>query len=175
MDLPLQPDPTRKNKRINLEKSSKGARSCLEVGLNAGHSALLLLAANPKIKYLGVDIGTHAYTKPAAQILARHFGNRFEYIEGDSTNVLPKLVSQEKKFDFIHIDGGHTQTQCLTDLRNSVLLSASSASRILLDDVQAEPIKNAYEQLVNESKLESIQNNRDNSIENLLFKIKSVD
>ena len=57
---------------------------------------------------------------------------------------------------------------------NTALLSVSSVSRMLLDlDYrQGGLIKNGYQRLVSESKLELIQNNRGNSIKNFLFEIK---
>ena len=170
-DLTAHPDPSRKEKRIRLGKSSRGAKSCLEVGFNAGHSALLVLAADRRIKYLGVDIGAHSYTKSAAEILARHFGSRFDFIQGDSSIVLPELVTQNKKYGLIHIDGGHTQSQCLADLRNAIQVSRPFSTRILLDDAQAQPIKDAYEELVNDSILELCPNANSNTSENLLFKV----
>jgi len=58
-------------------------------------------------------------------------------------------------------------------LGNSVLSSVSSIGRMFLDldEMQAESIKNDYQQLANGFKFELIHNNLGNSIKNFLSKI----
>ncbi|MBV8664186.1 MAG: hypothetical protein JO107_13910, partial [Hyphomicrobiales bacterium] len=49
--------------RRNVWRATRFKRQMLEVGVNAGHSALLALSANPALVFHGVDIALHAYTE----------------------------------------------------------------------------------------------------------------
>ena len=46
--------------RRNLWRAARFKERMLEVGVNAGHSALLALSSNPRLQYYGVDIMSHA-------------------------------------------------------------------------------------------------------------------
>ena len=46
-------------------RATRFKRLLLEIGVNAGHSALLALSANPSLAYHGVDLDGHGYTAPA--------------------------------------------------------------------------------------------------------------
>src|SRR5271168_237552 len=48
--------------RRNVWRAVRFKERLLEVGVNAGHSALLALSSNPRLEYYGVDIMSHAYT-----------------------------------------------------------------------------------------------------------------
>lgn len=168
-ELQNEPDPSRRHKRIFLSGAVKGKRNVLEVGFNAGYSALLILSSNPQVKYLGIDIGEHSYTTPAATILNHYFGNRFELVIADSITFLDELVLAKRKFDLIHIDGDHSYESCLSDLRKSSELMKNSRSRILLDDIQGPEVKRAYFQFKSEVPIVSTS-----SRENLLIKVKKV-
>ncbi len=92
-ELTPYPAPTRFAKRIFLAKRIQHKSYVLEVGINAGHSALLILAANSKVKYLGVDIAQHGYTRSSSEILRKHFGesrNDFWGFQRCSTNTKGK-------------------------------------------------------------------------------------
>jgi O-methyltransferase len=91
-------------KRENLMQFAAKASSILEVGFNAGHSALLFLLANPDAKILCVDNMHYPYTQACFDYLSATFGARISLIQGDSTEVLPGLPPSQ--FDFVHIDGG---------------------------------------------------------------------
>ena len=165
------PDPSRREKRIFLSKSVKGKKSVLEVGFNAGHSALLILSSNPHVKYVGVDIGEHSYTKEAARILRNHFGKRFKLITGDSTNVLPGLKLDKLKYDVIHVDGGHSQAQCLSDLSNASNLLIEQSGQILLDDIKGSEILDALEEFKKNFSVISVKYSK--SRENMVFKLRN--
>ena len=165
------PDPSRREKRIFLSKSVKGKKSVLEVGFNAGHSALLILSSNPHVKYVGVDIGEHSYTKEAARILRNHFGKRFKLITGDSTNVLPGLKLDKLKYDVIHVDGGHSQAQCFSDLSNASNLLIEQSGQILLDDIKGSEILDALEEFKKNFSVISVKYSK--SRENMVFKLRN--
>lgn len=125
--------------RRNLWRACRFKARFLEVGVNAGHSALLALSCNPRLQYTGVDIVDHAYTIPCVDYLKSEFPGRVHLYPGDSRDVLPWLIERgETDFDLIAIDGGHTSEVCLADMTNAVRMSARETGRhLLLDDVHA--------------------------------------
>jgi hypothetical protein len=78
------PEPGRKHKRFNYGFFVLGGNKLLEIGFNAGHSALLALTSNPDLVYVGVDLANHRYTIPCFKYLESVFGNRINLIVGDS-------------------------------------------------------------------------------------------
>jgi predicted O-methyltransferase YrrM len=41
--------------------------------------------------------------------------NRMKHIKGDSADMLLKLIKEDKKYDFIYIDGSHKCIDCYAD------------------------------------------------------------
>ena len=62
-----------KDKRKQYEILSRNSQNILEIGVNAGHSALLLLSSNPSVNYKGIDIDFHQYTKKLPKYLVDIF------------------------------------------------------------------------------------------------------
>lgn len=136
-DMTQVPEPKMLVKRRNYVFYVSQGRRLLEVGFNAGHSALLALTANPDLRYTAVDIGGHDYTKPCFDYLKTIFGDRINLIIGNSLEVLPKLpVLVHNDFDIWHIDGGHSYDVAEADLCN-VLNMAKPGQTILFDDTSA--------------------------------------
>ena len=147
--------------RRNLWRASRFKKCMLEIGVNAGHSALLALSLNPNLIYYGVDINWHKYTGICAQFLRQEFGERFNFFAGDSREVLPHLAEQTNlpDFDLFHVDGGHSREICYADISNCLRLANKSAdaiaSHLLLDDVNASWIYDVYCQYVSSGHLMS--------------------
>jgi len=118
--------------RRNLWRATRFKNSMLEVGVNAGHSALLALSGNPRLKYTGVDIGVHEYTERCIRYLANEFPDRVRYLQGDSRDVLPELAANHAEWDFdiYHVDGGHTDDVCRADVGNCIRIADINASWI---------------------------------------------
>jgi hypothetical protein len=100
-----------------------------------GHSILIMLLANPKIKITAIDIDK-TFAVPSINYLKDEFPNaQINFIHGDSLNVLKIL---KKKFALFHIDGSHdnsivTKEFCLClNLRRDV-----NKYRILFDDIDS--------------------------------------
>jgi hypothetical protein len=141
------PDPSLAPARRNVWRATRFKRGLLEIGVNAGHSALLCLSANPDLVYHGVDLGVHAYTEPCIRFLEREFPDRVRYYPGDSREVLPYLASHRRdlEFDIFHVDGGHTDALCRADISNCVRLAKGGAGKhLLLDDINASWIFDIY-------------------------------
>jgi len=133
--------------RRNLWRATRFKKSMLEVGVNAGHSALLALSGNPDLVFHGVDIGSHRYTAPCVDYLAEQFPGRVHYYRGDSREALPYLATHraELDFDIFHVDGGHTDEVCRADVSNCIRLARGGRGKhLLLDDVNASWIFDVY-------------------------------
>jgi hypothetical protein len=105
----------------------------LEIGFNAGFSSLLMLYSNPNVHITCVDICDHKYTIPCYNWIYEKFKNRITFIKGNSEEVLPDLVNKNKKYDLIHIDGGHSYKTFFHDVQNSIKL-LNKESLVIIDD-----------------------------------------
>ncbi|MGO9419304.1 class I SAM-dependent methyltransferase [Roseiarcus sp.] len=132
--------------RRNVWRAVRFKQRLLEVGVNAGHSALLALSANPKLEYYGVDILAHSYTVQCVDFLKGEFPGRVHLYPGDSREVLPWLTDRsDVGFDLFHVDGGHTDEVCLSDMTHCVRMAQGQKGRhLLLDDVHASWIFDIY-------------------------------
>ncbi len=116
--------------------SSTNIKDVLEIGFNAGHSAVTLLANNPHCNVTSIDLGWHPYTKYGKQYVDIAFPGRHKLLIGDSTKVVLEqaLALEGKKYDLIFIDGGHDFPIAKHDLVCSQLL-AHTKTILLMDDV----------------------------------------
>jgi hypothetical protein len=137
------PDPGRAWKREFLRRAVQGCRGVLEVGFNAGHSAVIMLEAEPALALTAVDICTHPYTQPCAGLLGAAYGARFAFIPGDSRAVLGGIDGAA--FDLVHIDGGHGADVAAHDL-GWFCRAARPGCRLLVDDVYAPAIARLVQQ-----------------------------
>ncbi len=133
--------------RRNVWRAARFKERMLEVGVNAGHSALLALSSNPKLQYYGVDIMSHAYAIECVDYLKGEFPGRVHLFPGDSREVLPWLADRggDIEFDLFSIDGGHTSEVCLSDMTNCIRMGRGEKGRhLMLDDVHASWIFDIY-------------------------------
>ena len=107
----------------------------MEIGFNAGHSALIWLQGNPDLNLTSFDLCSHSYTQPTAEYVSKLFPGRFSLVCGDSTETVPAFAEANpgRAFDVIHVDGGHFEDMPLKDIRASFALSKPSTS-IIVDD-----------------------------------------
>jgi hypothetical protein len=107
-------------KRMNLLEIARHGQKILELGFNAGHSALLLLiGSSPDAEIDFLDIGGHPYVIPCFEYLKRNFPINQQLLLGDSLVYLPKRVLKEGQrdvYDIIHMDGGHANECVVNDL-----------------------------------------------------------
>jgi len=121
------------DKRRNLFLMGINKSRVLEVGFNAGFSALLLLLSNPDLHYTAIDICEHKYTKPCFDYLREQFGQRVKLVEGNSLDTLPYVLHRNADFDAYIIDGGHGLEVAEADLL-STIAHAKRGSVICVDD-----------------------------------------
>lgn len=146
------PHPYMADKRKRLSFLACSSNSAVEIGLNAGHSALLILSASPGIKLSVIDIGEHKYVNGAVELLKGWFGDRFEYREGDSSAKLREMVDEQKCFDLAHIDGA--KHKYLEDIGYCLLMTSRDASFVIDDSNQA-VVQNAIRHWVDKGVLEN--------------------
>ena len=142
--------------RRNLWRATRFKRRLLEIGVNAGHSALLALSGNPSLAYYGVDLGVHRYTGPCVDYLKSEFPGRVHFWPGDSREVLPALAASgdDADFDIFHVDGGHTTELCRADIANCLRLARGGRGKhLLLDDIDASWIFDVYSEFVSRGRL----------------------
>ena len=106
--------------RLHEFVAKRQPKSIMEIGFNAGHSALLFLAITPPTtKVVSFDLGEYAYVFAAKRYIDSLFPGRHTLVTGDSTVTIPKYEEQvahrmkdintapPMRFDIIFIDGGH--------------------------------------------------------------------
>ena len=131
-----------------------GRSRFLEIGFNAGHSALVYLLQNPEGIYYGIDLASRRYTAEAISYMSQTFGRRFNLTIGNSMDVLPRMRSEQvAKFDAIHVDGGHTFEVAFSDIMNSVRLLEDDGL-LIVDDRPAPDVRRAIDMSLSTTLLE---------------------
>lgn len=111
-------DEANRSKIHNLLKLSEGKSKICEIGVNAGHSLLLMVSSNPAAEYVLFDLGNHSYTRPCVEYIKNAYpSTKITEVYGDSNLTLRNYVScnELNAFDMIHIDGGHETHTVVND------------------------------------------------------------
>lgn len=137
-------------KQHNLYYLAKSANNILEIGFNAGHSALLFLLANNHSKITLFDICEHPYVETCFRFLNMMFPNRLTLIKGNSLYTVAKyyLENPDKKFDLIHVDGYHDPDHVGVEILN-VRNLAHKDTIVILDDDDYEPLHELHCKFIN--------------------------
>ena len=160
------PDVRRSWKREYLRRAVRGCRNAVEVGFSAGHSAAIMLAAEPFLRLTSVDNCSHPYAVPCSQVVQAHFGERFQLACGRSDEVLGEIDAEG--VDFVHIDGGHDPAAFRFDL-GWFCKQARKGCRLLVDDAYVAHISAALAEQVKAGILHPAHSGLPSSGENLLF------
>ena len=155
-DSPLLKDCEEKRNRIM--KASKSSNCVFEIGLNGGHSSLLMLESNPKLKIVANDIAEfyppcpnihpEVYVPAAAEFLTNNFKDRFTFVKGSCLKKVPEYVSTHKTtFDMVHIDGAKETYQ--QDFYN-LAPSLSQHALVVFDDSNIPHVQNMVNNLLKE-------------------------
>lgn len=108
-------DDVNRNKIYNLMKLAENKSKICEIGVNAGHSLLLMVSINPKAEYLIFDLGAHSYTKPCVNYIKEQYPQtKITEVYGD-TKITLREYAKTKIYDMIHIDGGHDTHTVVND------------------------------------------------------------
>jgi len=138
------------SKQLNLFWCGKqGITRMCEIGFNAGHSTMLMLLGRDQtpIDYTIFDIGHHPYTRPTVEYIKNKFNHiNFEYVEGDSTVVMPQWINMHptlvETYDVVHVDGGHNEHCISNDMINADKL-VKKGGLVIIDDTN-DAIINKY-------------------------------
>jgi predicted O-methyltransferase YrrM len=104
----------------NLQTLVRGKSRVCEIGVNAGHSLLLMVDANPMAEYVLFDLGAHAYTRPCVDYIRSVYpSTSIQIVYGDSKETLPVY---QGSFELIHVDGGHDLPEISSDYTQSLRL-----------------------------------------------------
>ncbi len=104
------------------------AKSVLEIGFNAGGSALMFLSINPQLLYDSVDIQENE--KSINYLSKRYVGFNFHKI--DSKKVSPKNSFFNPQYDLVFVDGDHSNDGVISDIGVALKFNPKY---ILFDDV----------------------------------------
>ena len=143
--------------RLRELVAQSSPNSIMEIGFNAGHSALLFLAITPPTtKVVSFDLGEYAYVFAAKRYIDSVFPGRHTLVTGDSTTTVPKyeeqvahrmknqLTAPPLRFDFIFIDGGHQNDIPMKDILSSQRLAAGPHTVVAVDDICRTPERHAH-------------------------------
>lgn len=123
-----------KAKQETLYEASLKATNALEVGTYMGHSLLIMLCANPKLRVTTID-KTDRFCSDALNVLRETFPHSsITFIEGMSVDVLPTLT---EKYDLFHIDGQHESETVINEIRlcDPLFDRSRRGVTLILDDV----------------------------------------
>ncbi len=102
--------------RAEAERKAPAGLTICEVGLNAGHSAVVFLQAAGRAARLQMfDTGQLPYTSTALGLVRRLYPGQLQYIEGDSRQTTPRFAAERGRVcDVMSIDGAHgADTVCM--------------------------------------------------------------
>jgi predicted O-methyltransferase YrrM len=143
-----------KNKVSNLCSlvMNKNIHNILEIGFNAGFSALLFLLSNDSVHITCVDNCSHQYTLACSDKIKNKFGNRFQFIQGDSQQVLQSL---HKSYNLIHIDGCRHASVAKSDIIQSYRLSKKETI-LVMDDYNFAHLKIIWDESASRYNLQNL-------------------
>lgn len=117
-------------------REKSGSLEICEIGFNAGLSSLAFLLSDGNSTVTSFDIGNHPYVQPAKKYIDSRFPQRHNLVLGDSTEAVPLFSNSnpEQKFDLIFIDGGHSYSVAMQDIKNCMSL-AHNDTVVIVDDL----------------------------------------
>jgi predicted O-methyltransferase YrrM len=96
-------DKGKDNLRKNLISLAKESKNILEIGFNMGHSAILMLTANPDCVIECHDACVNIYTEKCMHYVSQQFPGRIKIVKGNSVSTLRQYNRQAP--DLVHMDG----------------------------------------------------------------------
>lgn len=106
------------------------AKSVLEIGFNAGHSAFTVLSLFDYVTYHSVDIAQYEHTEINAAALSDMFPERFSFEKINSQHLDTEVLS---RYDMVFVDGDHSVEGASMDLQKC---NEAGVKWILVDDYQ---------------------------------------
>lgn len=147
-----------KAKILNLQYLAKNKRKICEIGINAGHSLLLMVEQNPEAEYLLFDLNNHKYTQPCLDYIKSVYPNtNIKAVFGDSkytvNDYFNRNVDEMNTFDLVHIDGGHGLQEVISDFE-SCKRAAEENAIVVFDDYDYTGIKSYIDSKLEENEIQ---------------------
>ena len=101
---------------------SSPPKNILEIGFNAGHSAMVMLNSTPdSCNFYTFTLDNHAYSQPCFDIIKSVYPKRNMQITfGDSQYIVPEFLETfNEELDLVFIDGAHSEHWPHTDAKNT--------------------------------------------------------
>ena len=129
----------------NIQYLAKNKTKICEIGVNAGHSLLIMLEQNSTAHYQLFDLGHHRYTRPCLEYIKTQYPHtQIDIVYGDSKNTIRTHILENKKelssYDLIHIDGGHDNLELSSDFYMCSFLNRENGI-LIMDDYNFPNIK----------------------------------
>ena len=106
----------------------------------------------PDTEITCIDLNEHEYVVPCFEKISSDFKN-MSFLPGSSYDVgLPQLIQDNKKFDFIHIDGDHRLEGARKDLEMCLKL-CHDKTIIVFDDTDLDYLNNLCSEYVSSKKI----------------------
>lgn len=146
----------------NLRYLAKNKTKICEVGVNAGHSLLIMLEVNSTAHYQLFDLGYHQYTRPCLEYIQSEYPNtQIDIVYGDSKETIRTHIIENKKeiasYDLIHIDGGHEDLELSSDFHLCSFLNKTEGI-LIMDDYNFPNIKEFIDRRVESGIIKRYQN-----------------
>jgi predicted O-methyltransferase YrrM len=130
---------------VNLIQKIK-PEQVLEIGFNAGFSAVLMKMSFPCLNLTCVDINYHDYVEKCFNKISSDFSDINILLESSSI-ALNNLINNKKYYDIIHIDGDHSLNGATNDL-NLCLKLSKKGTIIIFDDTNISSLNNLCESYI---------------------------
>jgi len=145
----------------NLQTLCAGKKNICEIGVNAGHSLLLMLLVNPTAEYTLFDLGNHGYTRPCLEYIRSNFPSvRIQIIYGNSVETMATYIQENPEklatYDLCHLDGGHTQDIFPHDYANVKKLMESQGI-VIFDDYDLPAIRSFINTMVSTNEIVEVK------------------
>ena len=85
--------------------SKKKPTNILEIGTAIGYSGTIMLLSSEKAKLTTVEKNEDSFNRATETFKTFNVNNRVEQLLGDGFEIIQHLESQNKKYDFIFLDG----------------------------------------------------------------------
>ncbi|KAL9191410.1 hypothetical protein ACHAXT_001116 [Thalassiosira profunda] len=146
----------------SLTIDGDAVRHVCEVGMNGGHSALILLAAiagQNDAKLTMFDIEDFTYSQTAKQYIEILYPRQFTLHTGDSKATVPRWTAEQtsEKCDVFSVDGDHSFEGARVDILNAIKATRKGGA-IILDDVNpGGPTRQAFDSVLGENMLANVR------------------
>lgn len=156
-----EPIPILERKRALLQEAvrSVGAGTGLEIGVNGGHSLLLMLCANPELRFVAVDMcrrtstdwgHVEIYVEEGVRFLQERFPDRIEFVKGDSIRVLYDVKSP---LSLVHFDGAKENYEIELRIVQHLI---PKGGVIILDDLNIPIVRRLCSKLTQSGRFERV-------------------